>query len=123
MKDAPLAKLHIRDEEGDVTSVALAGKADEITIGRDMENVVQLPDITISRFHARMVRSPDGDKYLIEDLESYNGVLVNGEPVRAAEVTVGDRIVVGSFMLWFEGTDGKGAFDCPTVRIESPLKK
>lgn len=115
----PVAKLHIRNDEGDIETFSLTdAEHDEITVGRDRTNTVQLRDITVSRHHARLTRIAV-DRYTVEDLESYNGVIVNGERIEhPMEVSLGDRIIIGSHQLWFEGADGRGAFDCPTIRID-----
>jgi len=50
---------------------------DEIIIGRDPGNDVQIDNIAVSREHAKIVR--DQNYYLIEDLNSTNGTFVNGK--------------------------------------------
>ena len=116
----PLTKLHIRDEEGRIKTISLSESMTEILIGRDVNCVVHLPDITVSRRHARLVRADAA--FQIVDLGSYNGVILNGERIDThAKVDVGDRIVIGSFMLWFERADGRGAFDCPTIRLNGKI--
>jgi predicted component of type VI protein secretion system len=70
--------------------------ADTLTIGRDAGNDIVLESITVSRFHALLLR--DADEMLLADLESTNGTLLNGvlvrpdEPVRLAD---GDVIHLG----------------------------
>jgi hypothetical protein len=51
----------------------------ECTIGRAMDNVIAVPDGSVSSKHARIVRTDDG--FVIEDLQSRNGTFVNGERV------------------------------------------
>ena len=70
------------------------------TIGRDNGNSVQLPDEKVSKFHA-VIRAKDG-QLTIEDLESTNGTLVNGEGIKSAQLANGDRISIGPFELIFE---------------------
>jgi len=64
-----------------------------MTIGRDPECDIVIPDRQVSRFHARV--SFDNDKTLLEDLSSKNGTYYNGkllsEPV---ELTDGDVLQV-----------------------------
>lgn len=61
------------------------------TIGRWQDNDVVVDDRWVSRHHARLRR--DGDQYIIEDLDSKNGTLVNGrrisEPMALAD---GDEV-------------------------------
>jgi hypothetical protein len=70
-------------------------------IGRGESADIRLTqDRTVSRFHARI--SGVRGRFMIEDLDSVNGVLVNGTPVRRCELRHGDEIVVGSHLLLFE---------------------
>ena len=67
-------------------------------IGREREhNDVALDDRTISRQHAR-IRYEKG-AFVIYDLASANGVLVNGESVQRRVITHGDRIKLGQVAL------------------------
>jgi len=52
----------------------------ELSIGRDAANVLAISDPSVSRRHCVVVR--DADKFKVRDLESRNGTLVNGTPVR-----------------------------------------
>lgn len=52
----------------------------EIWIGRTVSCDIVLPIEGISRVHAAIVRQ-EGDRYLIADLASRNGTLVNGTPL------------------------------------------
>jgi hypothetical protein len=47
-----------------------------VTIGRDNANAISIDDVGVSRFHCRL--SLTGTGYAIEDLQSTNGVVVNG---------------------------------------------
>lgn len=47
-----------------------------VTLGRDTTNDVSIDDVGVSRFHCRL--SLAGTSYAIEDLQSTNGVVVNG---------------------------------------------
>ena len=67
-------------------------------LGREeAHNDVVLDDRTISRQHAR-IRYEKGD-FVIYDLASANGVLVNGVSVQRRVLTHGDRIKLGQVML------------------------
>ena len=65
----------------------------ELVIGRSPRATFQVPSPAISRQHARLVRE-DGDqiRFLILDLDSANGVFVNGRAVHQA--VIGDRDTV-----------------------------
>ena len=47
----------------------------EYTIGRDLSNVLILSDISVSRYHCRIIRRQD--EFWLEDLGSSNGTFVN----------------------------------------------
>ena len=69
-------------------------------IGRDSKhNDISLDDRTISRQHARIRR--EHGEFVIYDLVSANGVLVNGEVVERRVLHNGDRILVGQSELGF----------------------
>jgi len=63
------------------------------TLGRDLENEVILDDPACSRRHAQ-IEFKDG-AYVLTDLGSANGTLVNDQRVSTHRLSNGDRIVVG----------------------------
>jgi Protein of unknown function (DUF3662)/FHA domain len=69
-------------------------------IGRSRRCDVVLPDPNTSRQHAEVRR--EGDAYVIIDLDSTNGVLVNRRAVKRAVLQDGDRIELGATELRFE---------------------
>jgi hypothetical protein len=69
------------------------------TIGRLPECEVVITDPGASRKHAQVVRRDDG--FVLTDLGSTNGTLVNGETVRERLLVDGDRITIGSTVLEF----------------------
>lgn len=69
------------------------------TIGRLDTADLCLPDPDVSRRHA-VVRGV-GPNWVLEDLESTNGTLVDGSPIRDHVLADGDRITVGSTTLHF----------------------
>ena len=70
-------------------------------IGRTDENDIVLGHRSISRHHAKIVR--DGDHYTIVDLQSANGVRVNGEDYERIELNPGDIVELGHVKLRFVG--------------------
>lgn len=52
----------------------------EITLGREPECDIVIPDRQVSRVHARLLRGEAG--YELEDLQSKNGTHLNGRPVQ-----------------------------------------
>ncbi len=69
-------------------------------LGRGEDADVQLPDGRVSRRHAE-VRFEDGN-YVIVDLGSTNGTLVNGVPVSRRQLLPSDRIGIGGMTLVFD---------------------
>jgi FhaA, N-terminal domain/FHA domain len=70
-------------------------------IGRSRDCDVVLDDSGVSRRHAEL--RPQGSGWTIADLDSTNGVLVNGSPLAGAQqLAAGDRIELGSTEIVFE---------------------
>ena len=79
--------LVISDGEGTTTDVPLV--LDDVSIGRKEGNTIRLTERNISREHCRIQRV-NGD-FVVRDLESYNGVLVNGRRIeKEAKLKPGD---------------------------------
>jgi ABC transport system ATP-binding/permease protein len=70
-------------------------------IGRSRHSDVVLSDPTVSRVHAVVWR--EEGMWTITDLESANGVLVNGRRVKSAVLHDGDVISLGRVRLRFGG--------------------
>ena len=69
-------------------------EAAETVIGRSNQADLRLIDDGISRKHARIIKS--GSDVILEDLNSANGTLVNGELVSQRVLKNGDKISIGS---------------------------
>lgn len=87
-------------QNGDNNGTAYPLVESEYLVGRHRDNGIQLTDLGVSGFHARIYRGPDG--YTIEDLKSRNGTFVNGARVFHAALQHGDRVHVGATDLLFE---------------------
>ena len=72
-------------------------------IGRHPENDLPLKDSQISRWHAEVRK--EEDHYRLIDLDSLNGIMVNGEKVQNRRLKHGDRIRVGKFVFAWQGDD------------------
>jgi sigma-B regulation protein RsbU (phosphoserine phosphatase) len=78
---------------------------DRVTIGRARENDLFLPDRWLSRHHAEIREGAEG--YVIVDLGSKNGTLVNHALVRETQrLHPGDVITLGEHTITF--SDGEG---------------
>jgi diguanylate cyclase (GGDEF)-like protein len=71
-----------------------------VTLGRDVNCAVAIPDGAVSRTHARIELQDDG-RYRIEDLNSTNGTFVNDERVTRGYLTDGDYLRVGQCIYRF----------------------
>ena len=71
-----------------------------LAIGRSNDVDIQLQGEKVSRRHAE-VRYWGGD-YVIKDLKSRNGTLVNDQRVDVARLEPGDRISIGGNDVFFE---------------------
>jgi len=68
-------------------------------IGRTRDNHLTLRDVSISRRHARIERR-NGD-FILEDLNSTNGTILNKKPVSREMLHHGDKIQIGETVLQF----------------------
>ncbi|MFQ5936273.1 MAG: GGDEF domain-containing protein [Acidiferrobacterales bacterium] len=67
-------------------------------IGRGLDADLRLEDEGVSRRHAQIVASEDGDP-ILEDLGSANGTFVNGAQIEKHTLKDGDKIQVGSVSI------------------------
>jgi len=75
----------------------------ETAIGRSPKSEIFLDDITVSRFHSKIIRSVEGE-FRIVDLGSLNGSYLNAHPVQDSTLAAGDEIQIGKFRLtYFRG--------------------
>ena len=84
-------------EEGPAEEFALTPGT--TSIGRSPKNQISLPFAEVSRHHANVVFTADG--YRIVDLNSGNGILVNGRRVTDWLLNDGDVIQIGMEKLTF----------------------
>jgi adenylate cyclase len=71
-----------------------------VRLGRGGDNDVVLSDVSVSRYHAEILREPEG--WSIHDLKSTNGIEVNRVPVEKAPLHPGDLVGIGSFEVRLE---------------------
>ena len=71
-----------------------------VTIGREDDNMIQLPDPNVSKHHAAILRKERG--WVMQDLHSVNGVLVNGKRSERTELKDQDRVQIGPYEFHFE---------------------
>ncbi len=88
----------------ELVSVSWDGQRREIgsrrtLIGRSKECDVQLADPNVSRRHAEIRQ--EGAAYWVVDLDSTNGIEVNGRRLKRAKLEDGDRVTLGSTEIVF----------------------
>ena len=72
-----------------------------VIVGRGKGTDLLLPDISVSRHHARVERIGD-EGYRLVDLGSQNGTKVNGQRIDTHELQRGDELQIGKFLLTYE---------------------
>ncbi len=109
-------QIVVEDDAGRRRAVPFA--QDEIAVGRDAAgNGLCLPERNVSRRHARFVRS--NGAVFVEDLDSTNGTLVNGERLAGRRrIREGDLVQIGDYDLALEGSE-----DWPHERDTRPTEE
>ena len=97
-----LAQLRV--ESGDLAGRVIPLAEPEYLIGRHRDNGIQIPDLGVSGFHARIYRGPDG--FTLEDLKSRNGTWINGTRIYHATLANGDHVHIGQTDLVYEVVGG-----------------
>lgn len=89
------ARAYLVVQRGERVEVVDVPDGKEVVIGRGTESHIAIDDARASRRHARVLWS--AGQLLVEDLQSRNGTLINGQEVRGTSraVGAGDTIRVG----------------------------
>ena len=72
---------------------------DQISVGRDAENTIQLHDDEVSRQHAELRRVEKG--YQLVDCTSSNGTFINAESIDEQMLRSGDRVQIGRTLMLY----------------------
>lgn len=92
------AEVYLYDEARDIAYV-LTGQPQRI--GRESVNDIVVPDINASRSHAEIHMEPTG-AWVINDLNSTNGLFVNERQIKSVPLRDGDMIRIGTTELEFQ---------------------
>jgi two-component system cell cycle response regulator len=104
----PLTKQRSDSEVGCLVLIYPAGpdmgkrfelELDEMIIGRGADTDLQVDRDSVSRRHAKIVRTPAG--FLVKDLGSTNGTYVNDQPVQEQSLQDGDKLKIGNTIFKF----------------------
>ncbi|MBN1406328.1 MAG: FHA domain-containing protein [Calditrichaceae bacterium] len=88
----------------DKSKIVFRIKEGRSTIGRNITNTIVIDDKMISNFHAVIVN--EDEEICIEDLESKNGIFLNGLRItERAKLNDGCIIKLGSTMIRFHSND------------------
>jgi pSer/pThr/pTyr-binding forkhead associated (FHA) protein len=93
-----MAKLYII--KGPLEGKIFDLEDETVFIGRSSRNDIQIKDAAISRKQIKIFKI--GKKFLVEDLKSTNGTMINGEliePGEGFEVDEGDSISIGNSVI------------------------
>ena len=103
----------VRLGEQDGTEPASFPLAADVTrIGRAQDNDVVLPDMSVSRAHARIIH--EQGSYWIQNVGGRNPILLNGAETQEAQLHDGDWIRIGQTDLVFHS-------DAPAAEREEPV--
>ena len=69
-----------------------------VHLGRGVESQVFLPEAKVSRHHAVLFTTPDGD-WILQDLDSANKTYLNDVAIHKAKIKTGDRIRISGFTI------------------------
>lgn len=74
-----------------------------VSVGRASDNVIVIDNTLVSRHHIKIVQ--DGTHYVVKDLDSGNGTLLNGQEVVKETLKDQDEILVGKHTVVFVNKD------------------
>ena len=98
----PGAQLRVEVHSGPLAGKGYPFLSNSLTMGRAPDNDIVLDDAQVSRYHAILQRQ--GSEITIQDLDSTNGVLVNGERIFGPHVLQPtETITIGSSVLGVTG--------------------
>lgn len=96
---------------GDSKGEGFILKSNRIVIGRGDTADVKISDLKSSREHAELTKI--GDKYIVTDLGSQNGVYVNDLKITQHKLKEGDKIVIGKTVLKYGSLEVVDKFKQP----------
>jgi Nif-specific regulatory protein len=91
----------------------------EISIGRDKNNDIRIPDRSISRRHCLI--KTDGAQFTLVDFESFNGTFVNDAPAKQQTIEHGDRITLGDVHFLFFEHEAETESPANLIKLESEI--
>ncbi len=82
-----------------------------VSLGRESDNTLSIPEAAVSRYHARFERRACGRVWVVDN-QSTNGTFVNGRRVKEHPLAMHDIVRIGDTLLRFveHGIYGFGAY-------------
>ena len=94
---APVGRVILATEGRTIRELPL--KVGRIIIGRTSDNDLQVDSRFVSRHHCQIVTAAEGS--MIEDLNSTNGIFMQGKRVRRYNLNDGDVVVIGKHEIMY----------------------
>lgn len=93
-----MAKVVVKFKNKIIKEVAIGPQG--VKVGRDPDNDIQIDNVAVSRFHAKIYRG--SHPFYVEDLDSTNGTYLNGTLVNwKSALSHNDKITMGKHTLVF----------------------
>ena len=97
-------------------TVVFGGK-DTLSIGRDETNDIRIDGLQISKHHAKLRLS--GGEVFVEDLNSTNGIFLNGSRISRQAIRPNDSVQIGAFVIRVDQTNSVCVYDARSkMRID-----
>ncbi|MBN2138582.1 MAG: FHA domain-containing protein [Sedimentisphaerales bacterium] len=91
-----------------------------VTVGRSATCDVILDHANVSRHHARISQDPFG-RWIVEDLESHNGIMVEGQRVKAQAIVPDQKVSIHPFTLHLQEEDDRQTTSGTMIRTALPV--
>ncbi len=104
-----------------VLKVIETGKK-ELTIGRNVKNDIQIDNLAVSNFHARIEQQLG--HHFVEDLDSTNGTFVNDRKITKWGLQDGDVVTIGKHTLVVmieKPSEGNGGQDLRELEMDRTM--
>lgn len=92
-----MARILLKYKGAVVKEVIL--KKDVTTVGRKPDNDIVIDNQAVSGHHAQIIQNGDTYTFVIQDLNSLNGIYLNGEKIAKGELYDGDIVALGVHTL------------------------
>lgn len=100
-----MAKLCLKFEDRVIQEISLSGGI--VTIGRQPDNQLRIDNPAVSGHHAKVYR--EGDHYVLQDIESFNGTYVNNQRIKEIVLKDGDKALIGKHTIEFRDEQSEPA--------------